>query len=106
MSAVCEDWRKFFAEESKKEYYRNLTVKVKEEYDSVFREADINTPLEFLFRDRWDPIKKPNNRSNSAKLTVISQEEGINSLGDFKNVFSNNKTSSNQLRFSLLNLLK
>ena len=79
---------------------------VKEEYDSVFREADINTPLEFLFRDRWDPIKKPNNRSNSAKLTVISQEEGINSLGDFKNVFSNNKTSSNQLRFSLLNLLK
>ncbi|MBR4581402.1 MAG: uracil-DNA glycosylase [Lachnospiraceae bacterium] len=33
MSAVCEDWRKYFAEESKKEYYRNLTVKVKDEYN-------------------------------------------------------------------------
>ncbi len=42
MSAVCEDWRKYFAEESKKEYYKNLTVKVKEEYDryTVFPPKD------------------------------------------------------------------
>ena len=32
MSVVAQDWQKYFVEESKKEYYQQLAVKIKEEY--------------------------------------------------------------------------
>lgn len=77
---------------------------IKEEYDTVFRESDINEGLNFSFWNNWNPFGK-NNRWKDASPTIISQSwDDIVELYNFKNVFG--IWSGITLRFSLLNLLQ
>ncbi len=71
--------------------------------DSVFRESDINTPLQFNFWNNKGPISSPGQRSTSAQLTVISQAEDSIKNQNFRDIF---QQSWVQLRFALLNLLE
>ena len=72
--------------------------------DSVFRESDINNPLQFKFKDKKSPISNPDNRGGSiTTLTVISQAEDEIKDKNFQDIFSQSWV---QLRFALLNLLE
>ena len=79
-------------------------------YDSVFREKDINKTLNFEFAVAKSPLN--NNKTSSKKwqnltgLTVVSQKANYISNKNFYNIFNDYTFSNVQLRFSLLNLLK
>ena len=80
-------------------------------HDSIFRESDINSPLEFWFTKRsWDTIRDTITTSNNqhwdnADITVIGQHaDDISIFNDrFQEIFNKDNVS---LRFSLLNLLR
>lgn len=79
-------------------------------YDSVFRENDINNTLNFEFAGAKSPLN--NNKTSQIKwqkltgLTVVSQKANDISNNKFENIFNSQNFSNVQLRFSLLNLLK
>lgn len=72
-------------------------------FDSVFRESDINTPLQFKFWNSISPISSPNGRGNQSELTVISPKEDLIKNEKFSEIF---QQSWVQLRFALLNLVQ
>ena len=84
--------------------------KVWYENDTVFRESDINSGLNFNFTSSRDPIISNNSfssqRGDSATPTIISQIADNMSSYSFQNVFKSNDSSWVQLRFSLWNLLE
>lgn len=80
-------------------------VKVKYNLDSVFRESDINKPLEFKFGNKKTPIIKPEDRGEDImELSVIGENADTLSTFDYEKIFW--QSSNLQLRFSLLNLLQ
>lgn len=75
--------------------------------DDAFRESDINNNLTFDFtkNNGWNPIVSVS-RWWSSRLKVISQSESnIKTKNGFKSLRTSN-TTENQIRFSILNLLK
>ena len=74
--------------------------------DSIFRESDINAPLNFNFWNSKNPIILPSTHWYSANTTVISEYESEIKNNTFNDFFNNNIFQNNSLRFSLLNLLK
>lgn len=79
--------------------------------DTIFRESDINNnSWSFMFSNSWNPIQYTNINYHGKdwKATIISQfEETINNLKSFTALLGpGSKSSENQLRFSLLNLVK
>ena len=75
--------------------------------DTAIREADINNTLTFSFSNNRDIIRNSWTHWNRNPVTIISQKESvIKNYGEFKNVFRNTNTTQNQVRFSILNLLK
>lgn len=86
----------------------DLTRKTVNKYeDSVFRESDINSVLEFDFKNNnLSPLNK-DSRWKDSRLTVISQnEQFFESIYNLKNLFDYDNISNIQLRFSLLNLVQ
>lgn len=80
---------------------------VNDQYDSVFRESDINNTLNFTF---WDSNRSPNiARGISVVPTIISKSENEISTyirtDKYQKIFSDDLFNKIQLRFSLLNLL-
>lgn len=76
---------------------------VRNNEDSVFRESDINDPLNFNFWSIWrSPLRT---RSPNAQLTIISKSGS--DIANFNNYYTTllSSTTGTQLRFSLLNLL-
>lgn len=90
-------------------YYDSSEIarNVSYQYDSVFRESDINDTLNFTF---WDSNRSPNiDRGVSVVPTIISKSE--NEIytdirtDKYQAIFKNDSFNKIQLRFSLLNLL-
>lgn len=98
---------------TQKLFVKPTEITILENNDNAIRENDINwdNGLNFSFWwENWSPI---GTRWNKAALTLISpQESNIKKELDkdtnkyFKSIFSNEKYTEKQLRFSLLNLLK
>lgn len=88
----------------------NYERKEKTEEDSVFREWDINDNLNFKFWDSGNPFNTTTRRWFKNNITVISEKESeiLNTLGNkFNNIFTYPYfQKSQQLRFSLLNLVQ
>ena len=79
-------------------------VDVNSQYDSIFRESDINTPLKFNFWNGQDPITNSSDPHwQDARITVVGSNSNALATTVFKNIFKKENVS---LRFSLLNLLK
>lgn len=87
--------------------------------DSIFRESDINAPLEFKFWWSTDPISSDSKHSDwntsnlhwegggdKAVITVISEFENNFKNKNFQDILKDENYINNSLRFSLLNLLK
>ena len=76
--------------------------------DSIFRESDINAPLNFNFWNSKNPIILPDTHWYSANTTVISEYEAEIKNRNFKSIFNaeTDNFDNISLRFSLLNLLK
>ena len=87
--------------------YGGWDPKVNMWYDSVFRESDINTPLNFLFSNSSHgktPIVSPNLRGSEIQsLTMITKDGDVVNY-TFEDLFRDGRKV--QLKFSLLNLLK
>lgn len=83
-------------------------------HDSVFRESDINSPLNFRFwfpgnLDSRDPIVGDSNGHWDRIQNIINISEvddDLNGLQGFRNLFEHGSISEKSFRFSLLNLLK
>jgi len=86
----------------------NKTVSYR--YDTIFRESDINGTWDFEFTNNWNPLKPKNPLYHwkQKPVTIISQGENtIKSLNGFQQLlWTIGKSSRNQLRFSLLNLVR
>ena len=87
---------------------RNNNKEVDYRSDTIFRESDINNNLKFKFENSWNPIQYTNTNYHGKdwKATIISQLEGDIKNLNFKKVFTNTQFWQNQLRFSLLNLIR
>lgn len=88
----------------------NNNKKVSYSDDTIFRESDINNGWNFRFENRRNPIRNWSHGTNNP-VTIISQaEESIRKNNNFSNLFtkdlSNDSSSQNQLRFSLLNIIR
>lgn len=79
-------------------------------YDTIFRESDINGTWDFEFTNNWNPLKPKNPLYHwkQKPVTIISQGENtIKSLNGFQQLlWTIGKSSRNQLRFSLLNIVR
>ena len=89
----------------------NNNKTVSYQYDTIFRESDINNTWDFEFSSNWNPLKTKNwkNHWNGNPITIISQ--GENEIKALPNKFRDllrtaGKSNDNQLRFSLLNLVR
>jgi hypothetical protein len=88
----------------------NNNKTVSYEYDTIFRESDINNTWDFEFTNTWNPLKPKNPLYHwrQRPVTIISQGENtIRNLQWFQQLlWTVGRSSRNQLRFSLLNIVR
>lgn len=76
--------------------------------DTIFRESDINWPLNFKFSvTNWNPLNSSSHWGSNPKTIISPKESDLASVSQWlKTIFTNGAIKEKELRFSLLNLLK